>query len=219
MQRLLALDLSSKTGWALWKSTSLSEDKPLQPYTLAEYGLLKLGLGILEHPGAYPQNVKRAAWAMSDKVIELIHRVQPTHVVIEDTVPGRQALSQRFLEWLHYVVLAEIESDIPLSRAPAVVYLRTGEWRHTVGLASTKKDRDNNRMAKKLKELAKTSPELAKQKKKELGIRGKRTKKHYAVDMVNALWKLDFKVKDNDIADAILLGWALIQGAKPNDGT
>lgn len=219
MQRLLALDLSSKTGWALWKSTSLSEGKPLQSYTLAEYGLMKLDKGILEHEGTYPTNVKRAAWAMADKVIELIHRVQPTHIVIEDTVPGKQALSQRFLEWLHYSVLGMIDGDIPANLMPHVVYVRTGEWRHTIGLASTEADRKNNRINKKLKELAKTSPELAKQKRKELGVKGKRTKKHYAVDMVNDTWKLGFKVKDNDIADAILLGWAYINGAKPNDGT
>jgi hypothetical protein len=219
MRRVLALDPSSKTGWALFVSTSLSEGKPLQAMELKEYGILHLGAPILTFEGAYPKNVMRAAWAMVDKLIELIRRLEPTEIVIEDTNPGRQALAQRFLEWLHYSLLSSIDNELVYNKIPRVSYIRTGVWRHKLGLSQTKADAKNNRVAKKIAGLAETNPELAKRMRKETGVRGRVTKKHYAVRMANGLFNKSFKVKDNDIADAILLGLAYIQGADINDGT
>ncbi len=216
MRSVLALDLSSKTGWAYFQSTSLSDNKPLQSFSLKEHGLVKLDKAILTYEGAYPMNLKRAAWAMTDMVMELIRRLEPTEIVIEDTNPGRQATSQRFLEWLHYSVLGMIDSDIVATKIPKVSYVRTGCWRQVVGLKQSKADAKNNRMAKKIAELG---GDLAKRMRKETGVRGRITKKHQSVRMVNEIYKLGFKVKDNDIADAILLGQAFLQGAQINDGT
>jgi hypothetical protein len=211
--RILSLDISSKTGWA-FRERAGEEGK----FALTAYGLMQLPQPILTYPGGYPKSVQRAAWAAADMAIQKALELKPDVIVIEDTVPGRKALSQRFLEWAHQAVLSGIEADFKPSDMPKVIYLRTGTWREAVGLKQTKADAKNNRQANKLKELKKTNPELAKKMAKKLGVRGKVSKKHLSVRLVNELWNLGFKVKDNDIADAILLGEAYILGAEPNDG-
>jgi len=216
MHRLLALDLSTKTGWAFFTSTSISDNKSLQPFKLEEYGLITLNQKILDFPGDYPENVKRACWAQTNGVVELIERLRPDTIVIEDTVPGRQALSQRFLEWYHYSLLSSIDSEFVPGAISRVVYIKTGVWRQTVGLKQSKQDAKNNKMANKIKEL---SPTMQREMRKSTGVKGKTTKKHLAVRMVNERFGLSFKVKDNDIADSILLGLAFIQGAPACDGT
>lgn len=220
VRRVLALDLSTKTGWAFFETTSLSEEKPLQAFKLSSYGLIVLSKAILAFAGDYPTNVKRACREQVDKIIAKVIELQPTEIVIEDTVPGRQALSQRFLEWLHYSLLdaieAEVEWNLVTLAMPRISYIKTGVWRQTVGLKQSKSDAKNNKIVNKTKDMP---VELKKKMRKEFGVRGRITKKHQSVRMVNERWCLDFKVKDNDVADAILLGQAFLQGARVSDGT
>ena len=55
--------------------------------------------------------------------------------------------------------------------------------------------------------------------KKDLGIKGKVTKKHLAVRRANDLFNLTLIQKDNDVADSLLLGTAYFLGAEVCDGT
>jgi hypothetical protein len=218
MAKLLALDLSTKTGWAYFETCGKSEEfgTALENFKLVDNGLIKLGQNILTFEGEYPRNVMRAVWTQVDKVLDVVFKYEPSVIVIEDTVPGRQALSQRFLEWLHYNLLSSIESEVRADQMPKIVYLKTGVWRQNVGLKQSKADAKNNKIANKIKSLPK---DMAKKMRKETGVRGKISKKHQAVRMVNERFSLNFKVKDNDRADAILLGCAFLQGAPICDGT
>ena len=89
--RILALDLSTHTGWALFE-----ED------VLKEYGLLemdRLPESYKDHP--YPINYVLAAERHSARLYDLVGRHQPDIIVIEETVPGRETYSQKLLEFLH----------------------------------------------------------------------------------------------------------------------
>jgi hypothetical protein len=68
----------------------------------------------------------------------------------------------------------------------------TSEWRKIVGLWMSKEDKKNNRQVSIGKK------------------RGKITKKHLSVRMVNEKFNKSLKLKDNDEADAILLGLAYV---------
>jgi hypothetical protein len=81
----------------------------------------------------------------------------------------------------------------------------------------SKDDKINNKVLKKAKELAAATK--SKLDKSKVGIKGAVTKKHLAIRFVNATYGLDLKVKDNDIADAICLGAAYLNGARTCDGT
>ena len=60
------------------------------------------------------------------------------------------------------------------------------------------------------------SKEQKKNNKQRIG--SKVTLKHVAVRKANQFFQLELKQKDNDIADAILLGVAFLQGAQVSDG-
>jgi hypothetical protein len=49
-------------------------------------------------------------------------------------------------------------------------------------------------------------------------VKGKVTTKHLAVRLVNSVYGLGLKQKDNNDADAICLGLAFFAGAQPCDG-
>jgi hypothetical protein len=69
-------------------------------------------------------------------------------------------------------------------------YMDPSEWRKIVDLKLSKADKDNNKAVKKKEK------------------RGKITRKHLSVRMVNEKFGKSLKIKDNDEADAILLGFA-----------
>jgi hypothetical protein len=70
----------------------------------------------------------------------------------------------------------------------------------------------------KIKAKSKAGGSLTPAEKKALGLKGRVTKKHVAVIEANRRFGLDFKQKDNDIAEAILLGVAYLSGAPICDG-
>ena len=198
--RVLALDISSKTGWALFIEGPGS--KPV------EYGLLELGVGILslgEYPGCY----LKAAHFMADKMRLLAGAKTPDVIVIEEINLGKNRYSQRFLEWTHCVTVQALSNY-------QVKYVNSSAWRKTLNLSLSKEDKKNNGKLSKATKAA----EIVGQKldKKVLGIRGRIGKKHLSVRYVNEKFDLKFKMKDNDMADAICLGAAYLLGADICDG-
>ena len=108
---------------------------------------------------------------------------KPDHIVIENSVKGRNRHTQRLIEWIHFCVVKLLQIT-PFS------YLDPSEWRCSVGLRLNKDQKKNNQDVSKGKK------------------RGRIGKKHLAVNMVNEKYDLKLKLKDNDQADAILLGLA-----------
>lgn len=181
--RVLALDASTKSGWALFVDGQLLESGALTPVSVEDFNVNKDP----QKSPKYPQNVMFAAYEVATGVLALAVEKHPDYVVIENTNKGKNRHTQRILEWLHLEMLRAL---CPIVR---VVYMDTSEWRSVVGLWMTKDDLKNNRDVKAGKK------------------RGKVTKKHLAVRMVNEKYP-DLKLiqKDNDQADAILLGLAYV---------
>ncbi len=177
--KILALDLSTYTGWAVLDAVSGN---------LLDYGNLVCTVedfnvnGRPETSPLYPRNIKLAADDMGLQVYNLICSISPTVVIIENTVKGRNRHTQRILEWIHKSVFDAVGPEYK------IVYLDPSQWRKELELRMSKEDKDNNVQVKKG-----TS-------------RGKITPKHLSVRRVNDKFKLELKLKDNDIADAINLG-------------
>ncbi len=200
-KRILSIDMSSKTGWALIVS---SEDG----YFLEEYGMIPK---TSEPNGRYPSNYVDWAYQIFGNIHELILRLKPNILAIEETVAGsKQVYSQKILEFSHFLLAKFIkESNIE------AVYLLTGSWRAETGCVMSLEEKKKNKAVREYK----------KQKEKETGtkpmaaydINGKRIglvgKKHVNVRRANEVYgkflKRPLQKKDEDEADALMLAYCL----------
>lgn len=203
--RVLALDVSSRSGWALF---DVEEGKPVSAPILK--GLVELEENILTYgSGVYPDNYTAAAVEMARRLSLLAVGYTPDVVVIEETNLGKNRYSQKFLEFVHCCLIAQLRPRF------LVKYISSSSWRSALGIALSKEDKKNNGRLSKAKRKA---GEGGKVDKKALGVKGKIGKKHLSVRYVNETFGLSFKMKDNDIADAICLGAAYVAGAEICDG-
>jgi len=108
---------------------------------------------------------------------------------------------------MHCLLIQRIFRDPPVGVAGLPMeYVSSGDWRKNQGLKMSKEDQKRNaKLSKAKREAAAAGVKLDK---KALGIRGKKTKKHVAIDHANAVYQLELKAKDDDIADAICVGLA-----------
>jgi hypothetical protein len=181
--RVLSLDASTKSGWALFVDGKLSESGALAPVKVYDFNVNK---DPQKSPN-YPWNLMEAARDVYRLLRKVIWTHRPDKIVVENTNKGRNRHTQRILEFIHHDLLLELK-EVP----ERLVYMDTSEWRSLVGLWMSKDDRKNNRDVKSGKK------------------RGKISKKHLAVRMVNEKYGKQLKLKDNDEADAILMGQAYV---------
>jgi hypothetical protein len=179
--KILALDVSTKSGWAV-----LDGDKP------PEFGLLRVEVedfNVNDYPERspkYPLNMLHAANEMAAKLAELCRSVGPDIVVVENTVKGRNRHTQRILEWIHKALWDQFcrMGLTPIYRDPSA-------WRFVLEIRLSNEDKKNNKMVKQ-------------------GLkRGKIGKKHLSVRWANERYGLTLKLKDNDVADALALASAI----------
>jgi len=193
-ERVLSLDISTKTGFALVVS---SEDSIVPE----SYGQIPK----VEMPeGPYP--VAFVDWAQTcySQIKNLVDNLSPDILVIEETASNsKTSHSQKILEFIHFLV-AKLIKDTKIRN----VYLMTGEWRSIIGAKMTKEESLHNKAIKKYKEKNKTKIAY-----NEAGKRvGKITKKHVAIRVANETFGQYFKAplrkKDEDLADALCLALA-----------
>lgn len=193
VDRVLSLDISSKTGWALL----LSDDNS---YDLEAYGHIKK---TTKPEGEYPGNYVAWAYQCFGEIVKLVDTHQPTVLVIEETASGSKNIySQKILEFIHFLV-ARMVSQLGFK----VMYLMTEEWRRLAGCQMTKEESKHNKSVKKFKDKNNTSIAYD-----EKGKRvGKLTRKHINVRRANELFgkwlKEPLKMKNEDTADALLLAF------------
>lgn len=194
VERILSLDVSSKTGWA---SVISGPDGVI----LEEYGTIP---AIHQPDEPYPAAFVTWAQAIFDKIRALIERFRPDVLVIEETVAGSKAVySQKILEFCHFLLAKYIKESKIRS-----VYLLTGAWRNEIGAKMTKEESKHNKEVKKYKE--KNNTNIA------YDINGKRigkiTKKHVNIRVANEVFgkflKAPLRKKDEDTADSLGLSWA-----------
>jgi hypothetical protein len=117
-ERVLSLDISTKTGWALMVSGD--------SITLESFGQMAQ---IHTPNGAYPESFVDWAYQCYIKIAELIDRLAPDVLVIEETSAGSKAIyTQKILEFIHFLVAKYIkETKIK------AIYLLTEQWRRETG--------------------------------------------------------------------------------------
>ena len=208
--KILGLDISSHCGWSV-----LVGEKSEVPQLL-EYGLIENDAPTKTF-GTYPWFTYYAAKAISERVVQLIDKIKPDAIVIEQINLGRNRFSQQYLERIHSYVLEDYAQlcPEPACRIP-IYYIDSSEWRRTIGLRLSKdQKKDNAKLSKAKREAATGGKKLDKS---AIGVRGKVTWKHISVGFCNEYFRTDFKLKDNDICDSILLAVAHIKGAAHNHG-
>lgn len=191
--RVLSLDISTKTGWALLVSEESS-------CALEAWGHIKK---TAEPEGKYPGNYVDWAYQCFGEIVRLIDNHQPTVLVIEETASGSKNLySQKILEYIHFLV-AKLIRDTGIQ----VMYLMTEEWRRLSGCQMSKEESKHNKDVKKFKEKNNTSIAYDANGKRI----GKLTRKHINIRRANELFgsyfKTPLKKKDEDTADAVLLAY------------
>lgn len=191
--RILALDMSTKTGWAV-------VDVEGGKFTLIDCGTLTKEA---EPKGRYPVNYLDWSGKCFDHIEEVVEQFKPDEYVIEETAKGsKNNMSQKIVEFVHYE-LALFFRDVDGDKSPRTYYL-TEEWRRIVGCVMNDQEKKQN-------------AEVRKQRKKKIkvckDVDGKRIgligKKHVNVRRANEVYGLDLILKDEDRADALLLAYAL----------
>jgi hypothetical protein len=185
--RVLALDASTKTGWALFDDGRLLQSGALKPVKIRNFNVNDKNA---QKSDDYPYNIVDAAAEEVSLIHDLIQQKWPLDiVVVENTNKGKNRHTQRVLEFIHHEMLLDFR-DYSLVK---MKYMDTSEWRSIVGLWMSKDDLKNNKEVRAGKK------------------RGKISKKHLAVRMVNDRFGKALKLKDNDEADAILMGLAYVK--------
>lgn len=188
---LLSLDISSKTGWAVLKVDG-SKTARVDSGTVPQ---LRIGKEV------YPLNMLNWAAEISKQLVKKIEEVNPDVVVVEETSKGsKNAMSQKILEYVHFLMATYfVEHKIKVS------YLLTGEWRVLTGCQMTSAEKKRN---KAVRDGHKKGVKVVK------NTEGKRiglvSKKHVNVRRANEVFGLSLVKKNEDEADALLLGYAYL---------
>jgi hypothetical protein len=194
VERVLTLDISTKTGWCL----TISSDEDL---FLEAYGQIPK----VECPdGKYPVSFVEWAYECYYEIEKVFEAHAPDVLVIEETAANsKTSHSQKILEWIHMLVAKLIQET-----GIKAIYLLTGEWRKEANSKMNDAERLRNKEAAKYK----------KQHKSRLAydingkVMGKITKKHIAIRRANEVFGKYFKEplrkKDEDLADSLIISLA-----------
>jgi hypothetical protein len=181
--KVLSIDASSHTGWAI-----------LEDNKLISYGKIDVSC----KDKSWPLGIHQWAKEISENIFTLIKNNTTDLIIIERANSSRFRESQNVLDWMHFNL---IDLLIDGNYTSKLLYVDSSRWRQLCGLKLTKEQKKQNRMAKQASNSGKILKVNGKRK-------GRVTKKHLAVNYVNDTFNLSFKLKDNDIAEAICLGYS-----------
>jgi len=188
-ERVLALDVSTKTGWAAAISSS-------QGIELLDYGTIpQIHKPDGDYPGVYVD------WSILcfKEIKKMIDKLKPQVLVIEETSKGsKNAMSQKVLEYIHYNLASYIKESGIRS-----VYVLTEQWRRELGCVMNDAEKAKNKQVRDYKKKNKTSISY--------DINGKRNglvgRKHVNIRRVSEIFagqlKAPLKRKDEDLADGL----------------
>lgn len=191
----MAIDLSSTcTGWALFD---------IEAKKLIDCGMIKpshKGISTLEYPRAPLAKMKRMATEVA--VLVKSHAKDLKRIGIEEVNLGKNRIGQKTLDACHFFFLEYLDSLIE------IVEYRDSDgltgWRTQLGHVLSEKDKVHNKSARAFnKKVAKGG---------ELVIY---TRKHVTQRWANEKFKKNLDIEKNsgdaDIADALGLGWAILE--------
>lgn len=193
-ERVLTLDMSTKTGWCLTISSNNGID-------LESYGQISK---IACPDERYPDSFVTWAYLCYDEIEKIFNKYAPDALVIEETAANsKSSHSQKILEFIHFLV-AKLVKETGIK----CTYMQTGEWRKEAASYMTPEEKKRNKEVKDYKKRNKTN--VARD------INGKRigviTKKHVAIRRANEVFGQYFdkplRKKDEDLADSLVIALA-----------
>jgi hypothetical protein len=199
--RVLSLDISTKTGWAAF-------DMNKGECKLIDCGVLPQ----LPEPAdkEYPDSYLQWSAECYMSILNIWDKFNPDFIVIEETAKGSKSSgTQKILEWIHYRVAQHIVDLLKQGTILGYRYYMTEEWRRITGCQMNAEEKKNN--AKRSREKTKAKKKgnsITVIKDKEGNRLGRITKKHVNVRRANEIFGLDLILKDEDKADALILGYA-----------
>jgi hypothetical protein len=183
--KILGLDLSTHIGYSVLCS---------------EKGLLEHGTFDIPRQGhSSEQPMDYAFYKNAEIAAAFAHKMyienKPDFIYIEQTNAGSNRFSQKQLEFIHCMILAWGEANLPEKIIEKIRYVDTSAWRAHLKIRLSKEQSKHNKAVR----------EARKKGQKIVGgvTRGKITSKHLAVWWSNQTFGLKLKLKDNDAADAI----------------
>lgn len=200
MHRILALDLSTHCGFAVFEDGKL-----------VQHGVINLPNGVFAY-GKYPIGFVKAAENQIDFVMDKALEFDEMPVIVVETINnGKNRFTQQLLNFLHFALVQRMHAH-----DTEVFYVDSSAWRQAIGLEMTKEQKKANaKLSKAKREAAQSGAKLDK---KKIGVKGKVTPKHLAIAHVNEVYGLKLKVKDNDAADAICIGEAWLKNVRHSEG-
>lgn len=205
MKRILSLDMSTKTGYAV-----VDFDK--KGFKLIDANTLEK---ISEPDTAeYPINYLHWSRQCINRIATLFYKYKPDYVVVEETAKGsKNNMSQKIVEFIHYELATFFEREEANNREYPKTYYLTEEWRRICKCVMNNFEKKQNaEVRKQRKKGVKVCKDIEG---KRIGIVGK---KHVNVRRANEVYGLDLILKDEDRADALLLAHAFYLEYLKNDG-
>jgi hypothetical protein len=207
MPLLVSIDLSTKSGYAVFKDGVLVDSGTVWPDVE------------IKNAGRYPENY---VWCAMHYVENLLQTLLPhcdllrfpaeltdVEVVVEETTASSNNYSQKILEFMHFYLIDRLSKVGIRPR-----YVRDGVWKRMTGANQNAEEKKLNAKIARIKK--KTGTKLAKINGK---VVGKRTKYHYYIRAANETFGMDLGRNDDNQAAAMLLGLAYLKGAPTCDGT
>jgi len=194
--------MSTKTGWAILE---MEKGK----CELIDCGVLKQ----TPEPEGYEYPFSYLKWSNMcfDQIAKIWDtKANPEVVVIEETAKGsRNSFTQKILEFIHFRMALWLQDECEQNPELKYRYYLTEEWRRIAGCQQNAAEKKNNAKRSREKAKAKKKGEATTVIKDKEGNRlGRVTKKHVNVRRCNEVFGTEFILKDEDKADACLLGYA-----------
>lgn len=188
---VLGLDLSTtSTGFALLDANTK--------------GLLKYGFIVPTVKGISKLKYPRAALAriidLAEKIVQIVDQYKPDLIVVEEVNKGKNRISQKSLDALHFFVLFYLDTKHSDLVDRLIYYDSDGRvgWRKHLNLTLTDEDKAHNAHIKTFKASRKVGKKKPKITKKHLAMR-------YVQSVYNLNLDIDEKVEFEDVNDAIAM--------------
>ena len=121
---ILALDMSTKTGWAVIEVEN-------GDFTLVDCGTLTKES---EPKGEYPINYLEWSRKCFTHIYDLFRLFDPDEIVVEETAKGsKNNMSQKIVEFVHYELALHLEDSKKHGKNYKPTYYLTEEWRRMCG--------------------------------------------------------------------------------------
>ena len=148
----------------------------------------------------YPRAALARILDLAEKISELVKTYNPDQLIIEEVNRGKNRISQKSLDALHFFVLHYIDLHSPHLIDQLFYYDSDGRggWRKHLKLVLTEEDKAHNAHIKTFKSSRKVGKKKPKITKKHLAMR-------YVQSVYNLTLDIDEKVEYEDINDAIAM--------------